>query len=76
MKLALVTDNKIEGSYYKPELFACFPENNKVKMSEREKVEVMFQYGSFVGGVLDSSDLSNAEGIIKEIVQKLKRGCS
>ena len=149
MKLAVVIDNKIEGSYSEPELFACFPENNKVKMSERfipknflglsflkdgyrveykrggssyqvflvkngshdiakevfrkyqdflksqhegvsrskkcdyqliftkrEKVEVMFQYGSFVGGVLNSADLSKAEGIIEEIVQKLKRGCS
>jgi len=149
MKLAVVIDNKIKGSYSEPELFACFPEDNKVKMSERfipknflglsflkdgyraeykrggssyqvflvknssydiakevfrkykdflksqhesvshskkydyqliftkrEKVEVMFQYGSFVGGVLNSADLSKAEGIIEEIVQKLKRGCS
>jgi hypothetical protein len=149
MKLAGFIDNKIEGSYSEPGLFACFPENNKVKMSERfipknfmglsflkdgyrveykrggssyqvflikngsrdiakevfrkyqdflksqhervshskkcdyqliftksEKVEVMFQYGSFVGGVLNSADLSKAEGIIEEIVQKLKRGCS
>jgi len=148
MKLAGVIDNKIEGSYSEPELFACFPENNKVKRSERfipknflglsflkdgyrveykrdesnyqvflvkngshdiakevfrkyqdflksqhkrvshskqgdyqliftkrEKVEVMFQYGSFVGGVLNSTDLSKAEGIIEEIVRKFKRGC-
>jgi hypothetical protein len=149
MKLAIVIDHKIEGSYSEPELFACFPEDNKVKMSERfipknfmglsflkdgyqveymragssypvflvkngsqdmakevfrkyqdflksqhervshskkcdyqliftkrEKVEVMFQYGSFVGGILNSADLSKAERIIEEIVQKLKRGCS
>ena len=149
MKLAVVIDNKIEGSYSEPELFACFPDTNKVKMSERfipknflglsflkdgyrveykrggssyqvflvkngsqdiakevfgkykdflksqhkrvshsknsdyqlvftkrEKVEAMFQYGSFVGGVLNSADLSKAEGIIEEIVQKLKRGFS
>lgn len=148
MKLAVVIDNKIQGSYSEPGLFACFPENNKVKMSERfipknflglsflkdgyrveyakggsihqvflvkngshdiandvfrkyqdflrsqhervshskkhdyqfaftksEKVEVIFQYGSFVGGVLNIEDLSRAEKIIEEIVQKLKRGC-
>jgi len=149
MKLAVVIDNKIGGSYSEPELFACFPEDNKVKMSERfipknflglsflkggyrveyergeisyqvflikngsndvakgvfskyqdflksqhenvshlkksgyqliftkkEKVEVIFQYGSFVGGVMNSGDLSEAEGIIEEIVRKLKSGCS
>jgi len=149
MKLAAVIDNKIQGSYSEPELFACFPENDKVKTSERfipknflglsflkdgyrveytrggsihqvflvkngshdiandvfkkyqdflrsqhervshskkndcqlaftkrEKVEAIFQYGPFVGGVLNISDLSKAEEIIEEIVQKLKRGCS
>jgi hypothetical protein len=35
MKLAGVIANKIKGSYFTPELFACFPEKNKVKMSER-----------------------------------------
>jgi len=149
MKLAVVINNKIKGSYSEPELFACFPENDKVKMSERfipknflglsilkdgyrveykvegssyqvflvkngshdiakevfrkyqnflksqygsvshskrydyqlvftkkKKVEVMFQYGSFVGGILNGASLSEAEGIIEKIVRKLKRGCS
>jgi hypothetical protein len=149
MKLADVIDNKIEGSYSEPKLFACFPENNKVKMSERfipanflglsflkdgylvgyirggnsyqifliksssndvakevfrkyqdflqsqhervlhsirseyqfvfaknEKVEAIFQSGSFVGGVLNGVNLSNAEEIVKDIVRKLKHGCS
>ncbi|MDY7035572.1 MAG: DUF6599 family protein [Thermodesulfobacteriota bacterium] len=149
IKLALDIDNKIEGSYYEPKLFACFPESNRIKMSERfipknflgmpflrdgyrvdyeregssyqvflvrngshdiarevfrkyqdflksqaervshtkkydyqliftkkEKAEVMFQYGPFVGGVLYSTDRSKAEEIIEEIVRKLRRGCS
>ena len=41
--------------------------------TESERAVVIFQYGSFVGGVLNSADLSKAEEIIKEIIQKLKR---
>jgi hypothetical protein len=44
--------------------------------AERGKGKAIFQYGSFVGGVLNSNDSSEAERIIEEIVQKLKRGCS
>ncbi|UCB49628.1 MAG: hypothetical protein JSW56_01645 [Deltaproteobacteria bacterium] len=44
--------------------------------AEREKGKAIFQYGSFVGGVLNSNDSSEAERIIEEIVRKLKRGCS
>jgi hypothetical protein len=146
MELAGVIDNKIEGAYSEPGLFACFPENNKIQMSERfipknflglsflkdgyrveykiggniyqvflvkngspdianeaftkyqdflgshhervshskkydyqlafterERAVAIFQYGSFMGGVLNVADLSTAEGIIEEIIQKLKR---
>jgi hypothetical protein len=145
MRLAAVIANKIEGSYSEPELFACFPEKNRVKLSERfipknflgqrflkngyqveyknggssyqvflvnnasrqeaeeafgkyqnflesqnrkifpvrkddyqlictkgEKGKLIFQYGSFVGGVLNSEDLSEAERIVAEIVHKLR----
>jgi len=47
----------------------------QVIFGEREKGEAIFQYGSFVGGVLNREDLSEAERIIEEIVEKLKRGC-
>jgi hypothetical protein len=149
MKTAAFIDNKIEGSFSEPELFTCFPANNRVNLSERfipknflglsflkegyrveyaiggnrwqvflvknashdrarevfrryenflktqdgtisrsttcdyqliftktEKVEALFQYGSFVGGVLNGAELSEAERSIKETVQNLKRGCS
>lgn len=144
MELASVIANKIMGNYSEPELFACFPENNKVKMSERfipnkflgqpflkngyrvgykrrssyqvflvendsreqaeeafgkyrsflksqnekisnikkgdyqlfstkgEKGKAIFQYKLFVGGVLNSENLSEATGIIEEIVDKVK----
>jgi hypothetical protein len=145
MKLAAVIAKKIKGSYSEPELFACFPEKNRVKMSERfipknflgqpflkngyrveyknrgsryqvflvkngsleeaeeafgryqrffksqdekmspvrekdyeliftrgEKGKLIFHYGPFVGGVLNSEDLSEAERIIAEIVHKLR----
>ena len=145
MKLASVIANKIKGTYSEPELFACFPEKNKVRMSERfipnkflgqpflkngyrvgyksgrnryqvflvendsreqaeeafgkyqdflksqnqkisnikkgdyqlfstkgEKGKAIFQYKLFVGGVLNSEDLSEAAGIIEEIVDKVK----
>ena len=138
----LIAD-KIAGNYSEPELFACFPETNKVKMSERyipnnflghpflkngyrvdyvreesqyqlflvdngspEKAEevfnkyqnffksqnekishekgidyqkictkdgkVIFQYESIIGGVLNIDDLSEAEGIIEEMLKKLR----
>jgi hypothetical protein len=149
MKLAVIIDNKIKGSYSEPELFSCFPENNKVKMSERfipknflglsflkdgyrveykeeessyqvflvkngspdrakevfrkykeflksqhesvshskkydyqlifkkgKKVEILFNYGSFVGGILNCADSSKAKEIIEEVVRKLRQGCS
>ena len=34
-KFSKVIDDKIAGSYSEPELFACFPQKNRVKMSER-----------------------------------------
>ena len=34
-KIGTVISDKIEGSYSEPELFSAFPENNRVKMSER-----------------------------------------
>jgi hypothetical protein len=37
-----------------------------------EKGKVIFQYGLFLGGVLDSENLSEAVGIIEEIVHKVK----
>jgi hypothetical protein len=149
MKTAAFIDNKIKGSFSEPELFTCFPENNRVNLSERfipknflglsflkggyrveyaiegnrwqvflvnnashdiakevfrryedflktqheiishstkcdyqliftktEQVEAIFQYGPFVGGVLNGADLSEAERSIEQIVQNLKRGCS
>jgi len=149
MTLASVIAAKIKGTYSEPALFACFPANNRVQMSERfipknflgqsflengylveyknggssyqvflvqsvsrekaeevfakyedflksqnekmssskkedyqvifgerEKGKAIFQYGTFVGGVLNREDLSEAARIIEEIVQKLKRGCS
>jgi hypothetical protein len=145
VKVAAVIAKKIKGSYSEPELFACFPVKNRVKMSERfipknflgqpflrngyrveyenrggryqvflvkngsreeaqeafgryqgflksqyekispvresdyeliftkgEKGKAIFQYGPFVGGVLNSEDLSEAERIIAEIVHKLR----
>ena len=35
IKLASIIANKIRGSYSEPELFACFPEEDRVKMTER-----------------------------------------
>ncbi len=35
MKLASVIAGNVKGRYSEPELFACFPEENRVKMSER-----------------------------------------
>ncbi|MFH1242212.1 MAG: DUF6599 family protein [Pseudomonadota bacterium] len=148
MVLAGVIATKIKGTYSEPGLFACFPEKDRVKMSERfipknflgqpflkdgyqveykngvrgyqvflvkndsrekagealgkyqgflrsqnEKVtlsrkddyqlifteskkgKAIFQYGSFVGGVLGSRDLPEAERIIEEIVRKLRNRC-
>jgi len=43
---------------------------------KKEKVKVMFQYSSFVGGVLNGAGVSEADGIIEEMVRKLKSGCS
>jgi hypothetical protein len=48
----------------------------QVVFGEREKGKAIFQYGSFVGGVLNRDDFSEAQRIIEEIVQKLKGGCS
>jgi hypothetical protein len=48
----------------------------QIIFGEREKGKVIFQYGSFMGGVLNREDLSEAERIIEEIIRKLKRGCS
>jgi hypothetical protein len=48
----------------------------QVIFGEREKGKAIFRYGSFVGGVLNRKDLSEARRIIEEIVQKLKKGCS
>jgi len=48
----------------------------QVVFGEREKGKAIFQYGPFVGGVLNRGDLSEAARIIEEIIQKLKRGCS
>jgi hypothetical protein len=41
-----------------------------------KNVEAVFHYGSFVGGVLNSTGVSKAQRIIEEIVQKLRDGCS
>ncbi|MGD9076239.1 MAG: hypothetical protein PVJ69_13570 [Desulfobacteraceae bacterium] len=149
MMLASVIAAKIKGTYSEPELFACFPKENRVQMSERfipknflgqsflengyrveykkggnsyqvflvknvsrekaeeafakyedflksqnekisllekddyqvifgegEKGKAIFQYGFFVGGILNKEDLSEAERVIEIIVQKLKEGCS
>ena len=35
LKFAHIIASKIEGDYREPELFTCFPEENRVKMSER-----------------------------------------
>jgi hypothetical protein len=51
-------------------------EDYQLIFAEREKGKAIFHYGSFVGGVLNSEDLSEAGRIIEEIVQKLKGGCS
>ena len=145
MRLGNAIANKIQGSFSEPALFACFPDKNRVKMSERfiprnflgqpflengyrveytgggttyqifliqtdspekateafrkyqdflrsrdEKISLskrddyqlfftqgeegksVFQYGSFVGGILNSRDLSEAERTIEEIVHKLR----
>lgn len=144
VKLAGVIAKKIKGVYSEPELFACFPEKNRVKMSERfipmnflgqpylnngyrveyenggsnyqvflvkngsseeakkafrkyrsflisqnekpspirendydliftkgEKGKAIFQFGPFLGGVLNTKDLSQAERIIAEMVRNI-----
>lgn len=141
-KFAEIIANKIRGSYSEPELFACFPQENRVKMSERfipknflgqpflkngyrveykkgessyqlflaknssreeaeeafgkyEKFlksqnlkmssarkgdyqlistegEVIFQYGSIVGGIIDSGSVSERDRIIEEMVHRLR----
>lgn len=48
----------------------------QVIFGKGKKAKAIFQYGSFVGGVLNREDLSQSERIIEEIVQRLKRGCS
>jgi hypothetical protein len=145
MMLGNTIANKIEGSFSEPALFACFPQKNRVKMSERfipknflgqaflengyrveyrdggttyqifliqtgsrekateafgkyqdflrsrnEKISLskrddyqlfftqgeegksVFKYSSFVGGILNSRDSSEAERTIEEVVHKLK----
>ncbi|MFH0844347.1 MAG: DUF6599 family protein [Pseudomonadota bacterium] len=144
-KLARVMAGKIKGDYSEPELFAFFPEKDRVRMSERfipknflghpflkngyrvdykggegryqlfllkhgspseaddafkrfqgffgsdsskgsvvkkagyqaliikeNKGKAFFQYGSFMGGVLELEDLSKAAGIIESMVERLR----
>ena len=147
-KLAEAIAGKIGGTYSEPELFAYFPEKNRVKMSERfipknflglpflrngyrveymngedsyqvflakndsqeeaneafrkyldffeseheeftplekegyhliytkrEGVKVIFQFNSFVGGVLNNDNLSEGEAIVEQLVHKLRTEC-
>ncbi len=48
----------------------------QVIFGKGEKAKAIFQYGSFVGGVLNREDFSQSERIVEEMVQTLKRGCS
>jgi hypothetical protein len=48
----------------------------KIVLEKRGKGKAIFQYGSFLGGVLNRGDSSEAKSIIEKIVQKLKEGCS
>ncbi|MFH1349408.1 MAG: DUF6599 family protein [Pseudomonadota bacterium] len=145
LKLAGSIEKKIKGGDSEPELFACFPEKNRAKMSGRfipknflgqrflkdgyrveykdgrrnyqiilvkngsreeaedafiqyrnffrsqgedpspltkddyalfftrgKKIKVIFHYGFFMGGVLESKNLSEAQRIIDEMVHKLR----
>jgi hypothetical protein len=48
----------------------------QIIFGEGQKGQAIFQYGFFVGGVLNREDLSEAQRIIEETVQNLKGGCS
>ena len=40
--------------------------------AEGEKKKALFQYGTFWGGILDAKDFREAEGIIRDMVARLK----
>ncbi len=71
--LADAIATKIKGTYSEPGLFACFP--YQLIFTETKKGKAIFQYGSFVGGVLGSGDLPEAERIIEEMVRRLRNRC-
>jgi len=146
LHLARIIDRKIPGCYEEPALFACFPEQNRVKKSERfipshflgqsflsngyrvdyergqerfqvflvenstakqaeeafkkyqdflvsagkkttlekksslykltageERKEVIFLYGSFVGGILNIREMTEADPIIRNLVENLEK---
>ena len=45
----------------------------QLAFTKSERGGVIFQYGAFLGGVLNMADVSRAEKIIEEMVQNLKR---
>ncbi|TKJ28614.1 hypothetical protein CEE39_09950 [bacterium (candidate division B38) B3_B38] len=52
IKLSRVIADKIPGNYSEPELFACFPDKNKVKMSERYIPKNFLGHGFLKNGYL------------------------
>jgi len=54
-------------------VFVSQKDDYQIVFTKRERASAVFQYGSFVGGVLNRADLSRSEELIKELIQKLKR---
>ena len=52
LKFSRVIADKIAGNYSEPELFACFPQNNKIKMSERYIPQNFLGHGFLKNGYL------------------------